>query len=150
MTSSRWSPERLDPERYACGVELPVFYGDLDTQGHLNNVAFGRFFEQARFVSHRSIGLPALNAEEGAHFVVARVSIDYLQEARFGSPLQVRTRVVEIKNKSVVEQQAAWQKGGCVALAEVIMVSVRDGRTTPVSPRMRTAFEQLQVTLPAT
>jgi acyl-CoA thioester hydrolase len=144
---NRLAPERLDPDCYLePGADLPVFYGDLDTNGHLNNVAFGRFFEQARFLSHRSVGISALTAQDDSTFLVARVSIDYLREARFGTPLHVRTRLWQINNSSVVEQQAAWQKGLCVAVAEVIMVYVKDGKPTPVPARMRAALELLRVT----
>jgi acyl-CoA thioester hydrolase len=144
MTSSRWPAERLDPEHYAGpGHDLPVFYGDLDTGGHLNNVAFGRFFEQSRFGAHRLIGLPKLMDEDGGRFLVARVAIDYLREAHFGSPLHVRTRVHEIRNASAVEHQAAWQDGECVALSEVVMVYVTDTGPTPLPEQVRAALQQV-------
>lgn len=144
MTSSRWPADRLDPEAYiGPGHDLPVFYGDLDTLGHLNNVAFGRFFEQSRFETHRRVGIPKLMAENQARFLVARVSIDYLGEAHFGSPLHVRIKVSEIRNASVIEQQAAWQKGVCVALSEVVTVYVTDAGPTRVSEHVRTALAGL-------
>lgn len=142
---SRWPAERLDPERYeAPGLDLPVFYGDLDTGGHLNNVAFGRFFEQSRFDAHRRIGLPKLMEEQGGRFLVARVAIDYLREAHFGGPLHVRTRVHTMGSASAVEHQAAWQHGECVAVSEVVMVFVTDSGATPLPPQLRAALEQLQ------
>lgn len=142
--SARWPAERLDPMSYlGPGVDLPVFYGDLDTVGHLNNVAFGRFFEQARFVAHRAIGLPALMHDEGSAFLVARICVDYLHEARFGSPLHVRVRAARLGSSSVVEEQGAWQGGQCVALAEVVMVYVREGGPAPLSPAMRAAVQRL-------
>jgi acyl-CoA thioester hydrolase len=135
--SGRWPAERLDPAGYLePGADLPVFYGDLDTNGHLNNVAFGRFFEQARFLAHRAVGISAVMHEEDSGFLVARVSIDYLREARFGSPLHVRTRAAHIGTSSVVEEQAAWQSGHCVALSEVVMVYVSGGAPRPLSAAM--------------
>jgi acyl-CoA thioester hydrolase len=145
--SERWPVERLDPTSYLePGVDLPVLYGDLDTVGHLNNVSFGRFFEQARFLAHRAIGLPAVMHDEGSGLHVARVSVDYLHEARFGSPLHVRVRGVRLGTSSVVEEQAAWQNGRCVALAEVVMVNVVDGEPAPLSSVMRAALERLLTT----
>ncbi|MCW2542754.1 MAG: thioesterase superfamily protein [Frankiales bacterium] len=145
MTSPRWPAERLDPEHYAGpGHDLPVFYGDLDTGGHLNNVAFGRFFEQSRFEAHRRIGLPKLMADHGGRFLVARVAIDYLREAHFGAPLHLRTRVHTIGTSSAVEHQGAWQHGECVALAETVMVYVSDAGATPLPDHLRAALEQVQ------
>jgi acyl-CoA thioester hydrolase len=147
MGSSRWSADRLDRDCYlAPGVDLTVFYGDLDTQGHINNVAFGRFFEQARFMAHRAAGMPAVSASEGAFFLVARVSIDYLREGRFGSDLHVRTRVATVGTSSLVEEQAAWQGDACVALSEVVMVYSRDGGSTPLTPPMLEVVDRLRAT----
>jgi acyl-CoA thioester hydrolase len=142
---SRWSADRLDPTCYLePGLDLPVFYGDLDTQGHLNNVAFGRFFEQARYTAHRAAGMAEISAAEDSHFMVARVSVDYLREGRFGSPLHLRTRAARIGTASVVEEQGAWQDGQCVALAEVVMVYTHAGASTPLTPRMREVVQRLQ------
>ena len=144
MTSDRWPADRLDPHAYGDpGVDLPVFYGDLDTNGHLNNVAFGRFFEQARFMAHRGAGISAVMASEGSQFLVARVAIDYLREARFGSPLHVRTRVARVGSSSVTEEQAAWQHDACVALSEVTMVYLADGHPAPLTPVMREAVDSI-------
>ena len=143
--TSRWAAERLDPTSYLePGLDLPVFYGDLDTQGHLNNVAFGRFFEQARYTAHRAVGMAEISAAESSFFMVARVSLDYLREGRFGAPLHVRTRAARIGTASVVEEQAAWQDGECVALAEVVMVYTHDGASTPLTPRMLEVVQRLQ------
>jgi acyl-CoA thioester hydrolase len=146
MGSSRWPADRLERACYlGPGVDLTVFYGDLDTQGHINNVAFGRFFEQARFMAHRAAGMPAVSATEGAYFLVARVSIDYLHEGRFGSDLHVRVRVAKVGTSSLIEEQAAWQGDTCVALAEVVMVFSRDGASTPLSPAMLEVVDRLRV-----
>lgn len=140
MTSRR-DPERLLRESYPePGIDLPVFYGDLDTNGHLNNVAFGRFFEQGRFTAHRASGMRQVLKAQGTDFLVARVAIDYLAEARFGHPLHVRTRTGQIGRTSVQELQAAWQGETCVALAEVVLVHMQDGRPVPVTPALRGAL----------
>lgn len=145
MTSSRWPAERLETASYlGPGVDLPVFYGDLDTGGHVNNVTFGRFFEQGRFLAHRDAGFPSVLAEEGSVVLVARVSIDYLQQGRFGHPLHVRTRLARVGTASFHEEQAAWQDGRCVALSEVTMVYARDDRPAPLSEGMRAALARLQ------
>lgn len=147
MTHPRWPAHRLDRLCYLePGVDLPIFYGDLDPNGHLNNVAFGRFFEQARVMSHRAAGMSALLHEEGSKFLVARVSIDYLHEVHFGSALHVRCRVTNLGTSSIQEQQAAWQGGRCVALAEVTMVYVKDSRSAPLSPAVRLVVQRLVAT----
>lgn len=141
---SRWPADRLDPDAYAApGLDLTVFYGDIDPNGHLNNVAYGRFFEQSRVLTHAGLGLPVLESGRTS-VLVARVCIDYLREGGFGSPLHVRVRISEVRRTSFVEEQAAWQDGQCLALSEVVLVHISDGRPVPVPDRMRAALESLR------
>jgi acyl-CoA thioester hydrolase len=117
----RFPADRLDPSCYPDpGVDLPVFYGDLDTNSHINNVSMGRFFEHARFSLHRGIGIDKIAHQTGGRVLIARVAIDYLAEGRLGPSMHVRTRIKQVGRTSFVEEQAGWQDGTCVALAEII------------------------------
>lgn len=137
----RWPLDRLDQSRYPDGIELPVFYNDLDTNAHINNVALGRYFEHGRYDAHRrhriNVALPPGN------FLSARVAIDYLAEGRVGRPLSVRMRVARIGRTSVVEEQGAWQNGTCIGLAESVLVYVVNGRPAPIPPDLRAICETL-------
>ena len=153
---SRFPASRTDPAAYDHTVELPVFYNDLDPNRHLNNVALGRFFEHARVVAHR--GLRPLNGSGGSggsggagavHVLVARVAIDYLAEGRFGSPLTVGTRLASVGRSSLVEEQAAWQDGACIALCEVVLVRVDGSGPTPWSEELRAELQQLVAVPPS-
>jgi acyl-CoA thioester hydrolase len=146
MSARRWQPERLDRNRYpGPGMDLPVFYGDLDTNGHVNNVAFGRFFEHSRYTAHRSLDIGGLLAREGRQLLVARVSINYLAEAHFGQHLHVRTRTGSFGRASVAEEQAAWQGETCVALSDVVLVFAGDGTAQPVSDDLRALLATMSV-----
>jgi acyl-CoA thioester hydrolase len=142
--SKQWEPERVQRETYpGDGVDLTVFYGDLDTNGHLNNVAFGRFFEQARFTAHRALKLGPALAAEGRHLLVARIRVDYLAEGQFGQDMHVRTQISHLGNSSFVEQQGAWQGDVCVALAEITMVIIGDGAPVRISDDVREVLSPL-------
>ena len=39
---------RRDPAAYATSLTLDTRFGDMDVNGHLNNVAFARLFEETR------------------------------------------------------------------------------------------------------
>ena len=121
--AERWAPERLDRECYpGPGLDLPVMFGDLDTNMHVNNVMMGRFFEESRVDTNFNAGLPQLIRGAGLHLLIARVAIDYLQEVRYRRKLHLRMRIAKIGTSSVVYEQAAWQGDQCAALAEVIAV----------------------------
>jgi acyl-CoA thioester hydrolase len=140
-----WPADRLDPEAYpGPGVDLPVFYGDLDTNHHVNNVALGRYFEMGRYELHHRIGLGRRARAHGGSLVVARVAIDYLAEVLFGvGPLHVRTRLAALGRTSLTEHQAAWQQGRCVALAEIVAVYRHDGAAAPWPDDIRAAVDAM-------
>jgi acyl-CoA thioester hydrolase len=121
--AARWAPDRTDRGCYpGPGLDLPVLFGDLDVNRHVNNVMMGRFFEESRVDAHFQAGVPHILHAVDMHLLIARVAIDYVQEARYRKPIHVRLRVASIGTTSVTYEQAAWQGDDCVALAEVVAV----------------------------
>ena len=149
--SDRFAPERLDPASYvAPGHDLPVIYGDLDTNHHVNNVALQRYFEQVRYSTHLQAGLHTILPEVGGDLYVVHLGIDFLAETKFGSPLHVRTRIARFGRSSFTEEQAAWQSGRCVALAEIVVAYTSgDEQSAPMPDELRAALERAYAIEPA-
>jgi acyl-CoA thioester hydrolase len=142
--AARWTPDRTDRECYpGPGLDLPVLFGDLDTNMHVNNVMMGRFFEESRVDTNFSAGLPQMLHQAGFHLLIARVAVDYLQEARYRRPLHLRMRIAKIGTTSVTYEQAAWQGEKCAALAEVIAVCMSGDGTAPWPDDAREKLESL-------
>ena len=131
---SRFPAGRLERAGYGSFVEIPVLYGDLDTNRHVNNVSMGRFFEHARFTAN----MPLREVEPDLHFLVARVAIDYLSEGRFGRPLTIGTRFARAGGTSLTLEQAAWQDGErVVSLCETVIVRIHDGHPAELPQAIR-------------
>jgi acyl-CoA thioester hydrolase len=143
--AARWAPDRIDRECYpGPGIDLPVIFGDLDTNMHVNNVMMGRFFEESRVHVHFVAGVPHILHQVGMHNLIARVAIDYVREARYRKPLHVRLRVAKIGTTSATYEQAAWQGDDCVALAEVIAVCRSADGAAAWPDEARAALEALR------
>lgn len=128
----RWEADRLDLSSYpGPGVDLPVMYADLDTNGHLNNVALGRFFEHQRASAFTGSGFWHAVHAAGGFSVVGRVAIDYLREVHMGSTLHVRSRMVRVGTSSATVEQCAWRDGEAIGLAEVVFVHTKGGSSAP-------------------
>jgi acyl-CoA thioester hydrolase len=142
-----WPEDKISVDAYpGPGYDLTIFYNDLDTNWHLNNVALGRFFEQGRFRNNSDAGMRDVQSGTGSHFLVGRVAIDYVSEGTYdGGPLHVRTRTGRIGTSSVVLEQAAWQGDRVVGLCETTLVHLVDGRPAPLGDALRTAFEAMRV-----
>ncbi|HVU73664.1 MAG TPA: acyl-CoA thioesterase, partial [Mycobacteriales bacterium] len=133
----RWPAERLDRAYYLPGVELPIFYGDLDPNNHVNNVAVGRFFEQSRVEVHRHHDIGRTMRAHGVNAFVVQVNMSYLHQIWWGQPLYVATRIGSVGRSSFVELQAAWQGDTCVALCETTAATVSDDVSAPLPDALR-------------
>ena len=142
----RWTPDRLDPSGYpGPGVDLPLLYANLDTNGHLNNVELGRFFEHHRASSFAGTGFWHAVHEGGGLSVVVRVAIDYLREVRMPATLHVRTRLARVGTGSATVEQGAWVDGTCIGLAECVFAHSKDGAGAPWPEAARAVLESLRV-----
>jgi acyl-CoA thioesterase FadM len=106
-------------------------------------VALGRYFEHGRFDAHRRHGINA-HVRPG-NLLTVRVAIDYLAEGRVGRPLFVGFRIARIGRTSILEEQAAWQEGVCIGLAESVVVYVEEDRPRAIPTALRDACESLMV-----
>jgi acyl-CoA thioester hydrolase len=109
--------------RFYCPIQLR--YGDLDSQGHVNNARYLTFTEQGRVDYLLKLGL-----WDGVSFIdlgliVADVHISYLAPILFGQAIQVGVRVIRIGNKSLdFEYQIEDENTGQVmARCETVMVA---------------------------
>ncbi|MGW0229467.1 acyl-CoA thioesterase [Actinopolymorpha singaporensis] len=79
----------------------PLRWSDMDAYGHVNNVVYLRYLEEARvamfFEGARTAGVSTFEGE----LVVVRHEIDYRRPLVFGpEPIVVETWVTDIRNSS--------------------------------------------------
>ena len=88
------SPPSLDPVyRY----EFSVPAGALDENGHVNNVRYVQWMQEAAVRHYDSLGGIALTQALGATWVVRSHNIEYLRPAFAGDRIEVCTWVVDIR-----------------------------------------------------
>jgi acyl-CoA thioester hydrolase len=117
--------DRLDAGNYPVRFAYRMLYGDMDTNRHLNNGAFGRLFEEGRSdLTHRVVGMSA----KGLILLLATITMEFLREGRYPGSVEVASAVLRVGGSSYVLAQAAFQDQACIALAECVMVkATRDG-----------------------
>src|SRR4026209_3042847 len=116
-------------------VEQVVYPDDCDAFGHLNQAAFLRVFERARWdVLGRGPGMDVF-VRHDAWPAVRKTVIDYLAPAFPGDVLRVHQALVHHGRTSFTMRQAARRAsdGALVATAEFVFVCIdRGGRPVPV------------------
>ena len=124
---------------YACRVR----WSDIDSYGHVNNVKYVEYFQEARILFVRE----ALKSEDVADlgsFVVARVDVDYRRPLEFRTdPVWVRTWVTRIGRSSFELQAAVCDEAGVYATSRAIDVGFdrRTGHARPLTAAERRALE---------
>ena len=110
-----------------------IRYADTDRQGHINNAVFATFLESGRCALLYDSETPLM--DDGAAFVIARLSLDFLGEINWPGQVDIGTRVAKVGRSSITLDQGIFQNGACVARAESVIVQMNEEtrRSAPLS-----------------
>ncbi|GCE44316.1 Predicted thioesterase [Rhodococcus wratislaviensis] len=122
--------ERLPLEKFPCQREISLIFADIDTIGHVNNVAISRFFEEARVSLHRMVD-NHLAAAVPRRLLLVHIDIDYLAEVFYPGDVQLGIGVTRIGRTSVQHSAALFQNGRCVAVSKSVDVNTVEGQVGP-------------------
>lgn len=141
MTSSPSAPPvPTDAARYRFWVDEEVRFADLDAQGHVNNNAFGVFFEHGRveFMRHLNSfgpGTPWL-------IVLARSIIDYRAELHYPAAFRIGLGLLRLGNSSFTIGAGVFKDGQCISTHEAVCVlmGADTRRPMPIPDDLRTSL----------
>ncbi len=138
------SMERAD---FPFAVSERLRFGDTDMLGHVNNAVFATLFESGRvaflFNPHKPL------APAGHHFVIARLSIDFLAELNWPGEVEVATGVARIGRTSITLRSAVFVGETCAATADsvIVLVDSTTRKAAPLPDATRSALGDLMVTV---
>ncbi|MCL4562341.1 MAG: acyl-CoA thioesterase [Chloroflexi bacterium] len=137
-------------------IIIPVRYGDLDAQGHVNNARFASYMEQARLSYILHLGLWDGKSFTDLPFIVADVHITYRSPIKLGQSVVAYVWATHIGNKSLkLEYRLEDQETRRVfAVAETVMVAYDylNERSVPLTRSQReiiASFEGLLLENPS-
>ena len=142
----RPAPWRLDPSSYPKHEVKQTRFQDLDTMGHLNNVAYAALFEDARVRMNQELGRVnrGMMADGSFRAVVARNEINYLAEGSFPEDVEIALGIGRIGNRSFEMLAAAFQSGICIATCDTTIV-MTDPKTEPLPTAFVERLKAVQV-----
>jgi acyl-CoA thioester hydrolase len=97
----------MDATKYSLTFRVPE--GDIDRQGHVNNVAFVRYVQEVAVAHWRAVA-PA-DVQAAFTWVVRRHEVEYLRPAFAGEELQLRTWVGEPSGATWERFTEVWRAG---------------------------------------
>jgi len=135
-------PALLSPARYAFTAEIMTRYADLDTNGHINNVATAIYFEDLRVRFEHGLGVGDLGDASPTQVVVASIQIEYLAEAFYPDPVVGHGAVSRIGSSSWDIVTLLTQKDVPYAFCKATLVSTAEGRPHRLAPALQAALER--------
>lgn len=138
----RPAPWRVLRETYPSIETTRTRFQDLDTMGHLNNVAYAVLFEDARVRMNQRMGRVSGGrmAEGSFRAVVAQNVINYLAEGTFPEDVAVGLGIGRIGGRSFEMLGAMFQSGRCIATCDsTIVMTDPKGEDLPSEFRARLA-----------
>ncbi|MDA1091172.1 MAG: thioesterase family protein [Proteobacteria bacterium] len=117
-------------------------FSDQDSMGHINNVSYAAYVEQARVAFLDDF----LRVEGGGDigYILASVNIDYRREMHFPGSVDIGSRLMRIGTKSITTAYGLFKDGENVATAGSVNVfyDAEAGKTVSIPDNLRKILEQ--------
>jgi acyl-CoA thioester hydrolase len=124
--------------------ECPIRWADIDSFGHVSNVKYLEYFQDARIHFGRDV-LGVESADQLGVSVVVRAEIDYRRPLPYSTdPATVRTWVTRIGRTSYELQAAICKDDAVYATSHIVLV-----RFDPVNGRSRALTDAERLVLEA-
>lgn len=122
-------PFRLHRAAYPYFRRVIARFSDMDSEGHLNNVALAAFYEDGRVSFLRDLLGP--ERRNGFRFVIAHLSISYLAEAHYPGDYDVGLGVTKFGTKSFAIGGGLFVGEKCVGVCDTTQVVI--GANGPIA-----------------
>jgi acyl-CoA thioester hydrolase len=133
----------LAGDRDGHGYPCRVRWSDIDAYGHVNNVKYVEYIQEARIAMiGEAIGRHGF--DDRGSFVVARVDVDYRRPLEFRTEtVWVRTWVTHVGRSSYELQAAVCDEGTVYATSRAVVVAFDpdQDRSRPLADHERAALE---------
>ena len=123
-------------------MQIRVYYEDTDVGGVVYYANYLKFCERARSELFFQRGLMPYNDE--GHFFVKNLQAEYIQSAKLGDMLDVRSELVKLAAASFVLHQEVWCEERKLFAMDITLVHVdRNGRVKRLDADERALVEEL-------
>lgn len=116
-----------------------IVWGDMDALGHVNNVRYFDYFQEARIQSLRDMGLK-MTDEAGP--ILVHVACTYLKPIFYPATLKMDTKLVDVGNTSFVMEHDVFQNEVLMAqgLCKIVWYEYKVGKAIAVPDSIRGLF----------
>jgi acyl-CoA thioester hydrolase len=139
-------PARLTTTSYPVHHSVDARFGDMDANGHLNNVALESMHENTRATLNRRL-FPNVydRTSRNLRIVTSTIVVHYLREAPWPAVLDTAIGIGHIGRTSFVASTALFLGDECVSLCDTVLVLLDDNGPTPIPDDARGRLASLRL-----
>ena len=123
---------RLDISNYPIVAELSIRFGDMDYNGHVNNVAIYQLYDEARTQINEELYPKEKQLQSDLKVYITDVHLVLLGEAHYPGAVKVATGFLKIGNSAFTYGQAMFQNDHCIGLSEAVAVYAIELKPSPL------------------
>ena len=120
-------------------MKIRVYYEDTDAGGIVYHTRYINFCERARSeIFFTQDMMPSEGKESG--FVVRDLKASFLATSTLGDMLEVTSKILKLKNSSMVLLQEIYKEELKVFSMEVVLVYINKGKPSRIPEKFKTIF----------
>ena len=135
-------------EHYPLIIEQVITWGDMDAHGHVNNVVYFRYMENARVEFYRRIGKYEFEERSGITLVVKSTSCRYIASLSCPDRISIGARVTDIDDEQILMQyiivNAGTNQVAALGEATIVSLQVGDSSKVPFPDELKARILELQ------
>lgn len=141
-TAARPHSSRLRLDSYPVVDVVSARYGDMDANGHLNNLALESLHENARATMNRSLFPDIYDvATRRLRLVTSQNAVHFLAEAHWPALIHTGAGVGRIGRTSFVASTGLFIDGSCIGVCDTVLVLLGDEGPVPLTDEARAKVE---------
>ena len=133
------APDDVAPEGVALHrMTMPVRWGDMDALGHVNNIMYFRYFEQARIAWYEGAGFAPLGTGDDGMVIVDNRA-EYLRPVVYPAAMEIRMgghspgRSSFMTTYTIAVDGRLCTRGG----SKIVWIDTSTGRSAPLPEALR-------------
>jgi len=141
-TAARPDPSRLKLDCYPVVDVVQARYGDMDANGHLNNLALESLHENARATMNRTL-FPEIYdvATRRLRLVTSQNAVHFLAEAHWPALVHTGAGVGRIGRTSFIASTGLFIDDRCIGVCDTVLVLLGDDGPVALSDDARAALQ---------
>ena len=141
-TAARPHESRLRLDTYPVADVAQARYGDMDANGHLNNLALESLHENARATMNHGLFPDIYDvAARRLRLVTSQNTVHFLAEAHWPAVIHTGAGVGRIGRTSFVASTGLFIEDSCIGVCDTVLVLLGDDGPVPLSEDYRAKLE---------